>query len=285
MSLQPIEPLAPAVEATSRNSRWPRFRSLLAFGRAPAGLSTLFVQKDSAWAWEPPRSRHDTPVAPVRYDSVNDWIARHEGRRVRLLLSGGLQHHLVLRDDALPLHDEAALVAYARHQFVHFHGSAAEHWPLAVWADKRKRGACALHGLDLPALTEQARRRGVRVATVLPWWACALGAATRCDATLAQVERAGLLLVEGHLLTCLSIERGAVVDLELRHMDEATLAAARVAASEWHEEHFDARATVLLAGYGLTAVDIPLPASSSLRVLGALSSLAAAHPPFEWVHP
>lgn len=285
MSLQPIDPQAPGANAKSRISRWPRLRSLLAFGRAPAGLSTLFVQKDGAWAWEPPRSRHDSLVAPVRYASVSDWIASHEGHRARVLLSAGLQHQLVLRDDALPLHDEAALVAYARHQFVHFHGSAAEHWPLAVWADKRKRGACALHGLDLPALTEQARRRGVRIATVLPWWACALGAATRCDATLAQVERAGLLLVEGHLLTCLSIERGAVVDLELRHMDEATLAAARAAATEWHEEHFDARATVLLAGYGLTAVDTPLPASSSLRVLGALNSLAAAHPPFEWVHP
>lgn len=285
MSLQPIEPRAPGAGASSRIARWPKLRSLLALGWTHAGLSTLFVQKDGAWSWEPPRTRHDTPGAPTRYDSVNHWMAHHEGRSVRVLLSGGLLHHLVLRDNALPLHDEAALVAYARHQFVHFHGSGAERWPLAVWSDKRRRGACALHGLDLDDLTVQARQRGVRIATVLPWWACALGAATRCDANLVQTEQTGLLLVEGRLLTCLSIERGAVVDLELRHMEEATLAAARAAATEWHEEHADARGTVLLAGYGLSVVDSAPTATLPLRVLGAVDALAAAHPPFEWVRP
>jgi hypothetical protein len=263
-------------------TRWTRrLRSL--FGDHET--SVLFARRDGVWSWAAPQARNDAASLPTRHDRVDDWMVRHPGQRMRLLLSSELLHQFCLPDDSPSLHDEIALADHARQRLVHYHGSDAQRWPLAVWQAHGQSGACALHGLDLEELKALARRHDVRLAAVGPWWAAALGTAAHRHPRLGQADQAGLLLAEGRRMTGLRIARGRVVEVGMRYLDEATLSSARAAAAEWLADGGTPDGPVLLTGYGLSVVgatavpDGPPP----LQVIGDTNTLEAAHPPLDWL--
>lgn len=283
MSPQRIEAPTPvsALRPSPWVTRWTRrLRSL--FGDRETWL--LFARRDGVWSWAAPQARNDAARLPTRHDRVDDWMARHPGQRVRLLLSSELLHQFSVPDDSATLHDEIALADHARHRLVHYHGSDAQRWPLAVWHAQGQSGACALHGLDLDALKVVARRHHVRLTAVGPWWAAALATAARRHPRLGQADRAGLLLAEGRRMTGLRIARGRVVEVGMRYLDEATLSSARTAAAEWLVDGGAHDGPVLLTGYGLSVVDAAaLPGGSPLQVIGDTDTLEAAHPPLDWL--
>lgn len=133
------------------------------------------------------------------------WCAAHAGARVELLAGPDRMHSLLVPDD-LPLADEAALLGYARLQFTHYFGPAAQHWPLAAW----ERGACALTD-DLAALRAAAAAQRVRITSLRPSWA--LAAATDGDAAI----------LDGGMLTWLRRQDGRLVELQQRHADAELL--------------------------------------------------------------
>lgn len=135
------------------------------------------------------------------------WCAAHAGARVELLLGAGLAHSLLVPAD-LPLADESARLRYARLQFAHYFGPAAQHWPLAAW----EGGACALVEGD-PA-TWQAATVGhrVRIISLRPSW------------TLAPAEDGDTVVVDGAMLTWLRRRGGRLVELQQRHVDDELLA-------------------------------------------------------------
>lgn len=284
MSLQPIEtptlmsPPLPSPWAT----RWTR-RLRALFRDRETWL--LFARSDGVWSWAAPEARSDAAQLPTRHERVDDWMARHPGQRVRLLLSSELLHQVSLPGDGPSLHDEIALADHARHRLVHYHGSEAQRWPLAVWHANGQSGACALHGLDLDALKGLARRHDVRLTAVGPWWAAALATAARRHPRLGQADQAGLLLAEGRRMTGLRIAHGRVVEVGMRYLDEATLSSARAAAAEWLADGGTPDGPVLLTGYGLSVVDAsPLPGGPPpLQVIGDTDTLEAPHPPLDWL--
>ncbi|MFG6429503.1 PilN domain-containing protein [Roseateles sp. LYH14W] len=134
------------------------------------------------------------------------WCAAHAGARVELLAGPRHMHSLLVPED-LPLADEDTLVAYARLQFTHYFGPAAQAWPLAAWA----RGACALADIDLAALQATAAAHRVRITSLRPSW------------TLAAATNGDWAIVDGDLLTWLRRRDGRLVELQQRHADEALL--------------------------------------------------------------
>ena len=134
------------------------------------------------------------------------WCAAHPGARVALLAGPDRVHSLRVPDD-LPLADAAALLGYARLQFTHYFGPAAQTWPLAAWA----RGACALADGDLATLQATAAAHRVRITSLRPSWA------------LAPVDDGDTALLEGGLLTWLRRREGRLVELQQRHADDELL--------------------------------------------------------------
>lgn len=134
------------------------------------------------------------------------WCAAHAGARVALLAGPDRMHSLLVPDD-LPLADDAALLGYARLQFTHYFGPAAQQWPLAAWAS----GACALADGDLTTLQATATAHRVRLMSLRPSWA------------LAPADDGDTVLLEGGLLTWLRRRDGRLVDLQQRHADDELL--------------------------------------------------------------
>ncbi len=134
------------------------------------------------------------------------WCAAHPGTRVALLAGPDRVHSLRVPDD-LPLADDAARLGYARLQFTHYFGPAAQTWPLAAWA----LGVCALADGDLGALQATAAAHRVRLMSMRPSWA------------LAPVDDGDTALLEGDLLTWLRRRDGRLVELQQRHADDELL--------------------------------------------------------------
>jgi hypothetical protein len=131
------------------------------------------------------------------------WCEAHAGARVELLVGAECLHSLLVPAD-LPLADEAALLGYARLQFTHYFGPAAQQWPLAAWDG----GACALTDSELQN-TATAHR--VRITSLRPSW------------TLAPVQEGDTALIDGAMLTWLRRREGRLVDLQQRHVDDELL--------------------------------------------------------------
>lgn len=134
------------------------------------------------------------------------WCAAHAGARVELLLGAERAHSLLVPAD-LPLADEAALLGYARLQFTHYFGPAAQQWPLASW----QRCACALADGDLAALQATAAAQRVRIVSLRPSW------------TLAPAQDGDAVVVDGDMLTWLRRQQGHLADLQQRHVDDELL--------------------------------------------------------------
>lgn len=134
------------------------------------------------------------------------WCAAHAGTRVALLAGADRMHSLRVSDD-LPLADDDALLGYARLQFTHYFGPAAQSWPLAAWP----RGVCAWTEGDLATLQATAAAHRVRITSLRPTWA------------LLPVEDGDWALREGGLLTWLRRRGGDIVELQQRHADDELL--------------------------------------------------------------
>lgn len=261
MSLSLLDRSRPdAALAPARRRRW-----WPSAAREP--VLTLFLQGHAAWAYGP------GDEAGRRYASSDAWLVDHAGCKVRLVLSTALTHQLVANDPALPLEDIEALLAWARHQFVHYHGAAAQQWPLSAWLNGEQRGASAVHGIDLDALVRRAGASGVRVRSVQPWWAVALQTATLQAPALAVADPAELWIVEGARATRVRCGRGRVRQIEqhwLAQPEPAELAALMTGAG------VPPRSCWVL-GYGLRPGDVAVP---GVRVLGVLHE---EHPAPHWL--
>jgi hypothetical protein len=213
-------PTEPRTGRALRHLRaWPRKagRSLQRMlGRLPR--HTLFVHPDGVWAWAP-----SAEAAPSRHENIDAWCIAHPGVDARLVVSAHLVHNLLV-DAALPLDDDDALHTNAREQLLHYHGTPAQHWPLAVWSDGLQRGACALHTLDLDAVSGIAAAHDVHLCSVIPSWSLTLRMLGRHEPQFAQAGPTALALVEGALTTWLVVHAGAVLQLQQRFADTADAA-------------------------------------------------------------
>lgn len=261
MSLSLLERTLPSAgpRPAARRRWWP------SAARDP--VITLFLQEQAAWAY----GGGDSEAR--RFGSCDAWLDDHAGCKVRLVLSTALTHQLVVSEPSLPLDDADALLAWARHQFVHYHGAAAQHWPLSAWFAGGQRGASAAHGIDLDALVRRAGANGVRVRSVLPWWAVALQAATLEAPTLALASPAELWIVEGCRVLRLRCAAGRVCQIEqhwLVQADPASLAALIGGAGIAPQSSW-------VLGYGLSAGAMQV---HGLRCLGTLNE---DHPAPRWL--
>lgn len=220
------------------------------FAGAPAlakqGLLSRLVQRFHAW-----QSARALPVAslywgeaglwsfnPALADSSDSkgqswpdfesWCAAHPGQQLRIWVGGAWVHNVSVPAD-MPLADAQAVKAYARLQFVHYFGAAAQDWPLALWQPGSgpaagQRHAVALQeqgGLSLAALSQTAQRYRVRILSLRPAWSHALAIAATLDQAWARAESSGLALLEGRMLSWLSLSKGQLVEVQQRYLDQA----------------------------------------------------------------
>ena len=216
--------------------------------RGAAPVQTLYVSPP------PPAPDHDVSAASAMHEgravpivqawpdggfgraqtfpSFDAWCAANPGAPARLCVSAHLLHGLVVDPTlalGLALADDTALRGYARQQFSHYHGDAAQGWPLATWAlgsgstrstrSNLSLGACALHSLDLDALRASAARHGVRLRSVAPVALAGLASLTRQQPSFAHAGRRALALVEGRLLTWLLVDSGRIVGWQQRFLE------------------------------------------------------------------
>lgn len=256
-------------------SRWsssaalrPSVRPVMPWRRGLSGGSarvhTLFMQSDRCWRCG------DADAIDV-FDGFASFARQHAGADVSVVLSGALTHQLIVPDD-LPLPDEEALVAWARHQLVHYHGGAAQRWPLATWVSTGQRGVSALHGLDVTALFVEAVRHQVRIAVMRPWWSTGLQVASRLRPTLQRAARAELWLIESEGATQLHCRSGRLVALDQRWLDTAQ----GDSLAQQLDEHTAREAEVFALGFGGQRPVLP----STVDVVDWSS---AAHPLPAWV--
>lgn len=232
-----------------------------------AVAATLFVQPAGTW------QLHGS-VPATAHDSVADWCRQHPGSSLRVLVSGHLTHQLCVNDPSLPLHSEADVQAWARHQWQHYHGSVAEHWPMVAWCRGDERGASALHGLDLAALRQVAQAHQVSLLAVDPWWTAALRRLSLLRPAWGQGQRATLWLVEGALCTAVQVAAGRVLDLSTRWLEAANAEAL----AERLLEPGDGDALLpgdLLMGYGIDG-EARLPAVIQGARMGTLAGACPA---------
>ncbi len=186
------------------------------------------------------------------WPDVAAWCAAHAGARVELLLGAGLAHSLLVPAD-LPLADEAALLRYARLQFVHYFGPVAQAWPLAAWDG----GACALAEGNLTDWQAAATAHGVRITSLRPSW------------TLAPAQDGDAAVIDGPMLTWLRRRDGRLFELQQRHVDDELLA-------ELAGAHLLQAADLLAAPAARTGPDFITPPSRMRPLLWAWAATAAA---------
>lgn len=180
---------------------------------------------------------------PQRLDATGfaDWCAAHPGARCRLWLHGALTLPMLV-DASVVLPDEAALVAYVQRVVAHWGLDVDARMAVATWrqpaplrgpagaaeAAVERLGACLWPGAALDALRTVARRHGVRLIGVRPYWALAWQRARERQPALARADGT-LLVLEDRVLTELQLRRGRVAGLRRRWLaraDGAALAAA-----------------------------------------------------------
>jgi len=227
----------------SRRAPWP------AWMRWPRPAHTVLVDATGLWVWPAGGG------SAQRQESLAAWLSAHPGERLRVRVGTELLRHLVIGDDAPPLPDDASRAAYARHQFVHHHGSAAQDWPLALWSYGAEHGAVALQGLDLASLRAEALRQRVRWLDLRPWWACMRADAALRVPELHRLPEAGLVVVEPRRACCLRLRRGRLVSLQARPIESTTWAGLAEMLREDAIESAAGRAAepppTWVAGYGL----------------------------------
>ncbi len=226
--LSPLTPLAPLTPPAL-----PPLHKRLHLGTAQA----LWLGPDGLWdmgtlpaGWPMAASRTANPP-PRRFGHFDAWCQAHPGQACTLWLSAWGVHELVV-DAALPLSGDSGLLAYARPLLVHYHGEAAAHWSLTTWQAAGRRGVSALHGWPLAGLQASARQAGVHLRWVRPWWCQALLLALRAAPALAQAAAARLLVVEGRLVSELTLARGALAGLQQRRLADNTPAALQALAQD-----------------------------------------------------
>lgn len=179
------------------------------------------------------------------------WCAAHAGARVALLAGPQHMHSLLVPED-LPLADDAALLGYARLQFTHYFGPAAQQWPLAAWP----RGACALTA-DLAGLQAAAAAHRVRLVSLRPSW------------TMAPAHDGETAVIDGDMLTSLRRREGRLIDLQQRHVDDDLL-------QQLQGESTVRAADLLDRPGGLAAPDFIARPSPARRLVWAWAATAAA---------
>ncbi len=250
-----------------------------------SAVHTLFVQAGGVSAWGP-AARAEAGASHAHstlHMSAAEWCAAHPGQAANVVVSGHLLFSLHV-DAALRLADATALRTYAQQQFSHYHGTPAQAWPLAVWPGAHQRVACALHGIDLPALRAHAEAHDVHLRCMLPAWAVALQSARHQVPTLARA-RCAVVLVEGTLVTWMALHGGALVGLRERFLDTPTTAALAALLADLTAEFsplglLEQQPVVL--GYGLTDA-LATRIDETALPFQTLGSLADATPARHWV--
>lgn len=137
-------------------------------------------------------------------DDFAAWCASHPGARVEVFVGAERMHSLLVPQD-LPLPDEAALLGYARLQFSHYFGAAAQGWPLASGTQGGARVVAAFAEADgLQTLLAQAAAHRVRIVSLRPTW------------TLAPLEDGDTVVVDREMLTAWQRRDGQLVALQQR---------------------------------------------------------------------
>ena len=260
MSPLPIEHTTPVKHLQPLQHAWRRWR---AKARGEATLHTLYWSPDGVLSWPVAASDQDSKLSarnafrPTACANFDAWCAAHPNTETRIFVSGHLLHSLVV-DPALKLTDDAAVRAYARQQFGHYHGPAAKQWPLAVWSHQSKRqhqaGACALHGVDMAALHGAAQTHGVHVRSVSPVWSAGLSSVTSSWPALKEHESVrAVALIEGHLLTWMLLQGGRVMALEQRYLEEPDWPSARRLVAQLSTDSAPLAAPSALVAWGLPA--------------------------------
>lgn len=209
-------------QLTERRSTW---QSSLRHGlglRSP--VHALLADADGIWAWAP----GDAHAAATRHTSANAWFEAHPGCDVRLWVAAQLTCSPDRHRDSAD-HDEEALRSRARRDLIERHGHVAAAWALATWKNDAARGVCALAGIDLSALNQEASRHGVRVHSVVPWWYHAFLAAKRCVNALNHAEQGQVCVVEGAQIAWVSTARGQLADVQQRPLESARIEALQAA--------------------------------------------------------
>jgi hypothetical protein len=240
-----------------------------AWGTRLAPSHALWLGPDGLWdhgpmpGWRPWRPGDALRAAARPHAGFDAWCQAHHGMGCQLVLSGWLLHEVLL-DAQLPLADDTARLAYARNLLQHYHGDAAQQWPLAAWQAGGRHGVSALHACTLAALQASARQAGVALRRVRPWWSLALAMAWQLVPALAQAGAARLLVVDGALVTQVDLERGRVLQLVQRRLADAQPASLRA----WHATLAPVPCSVAL-GHGL-ATPWQAADGDTLHCLGAL---------------
>ena len=194
-------------------------------------MASLYWGEAGLWSFEP--AALDSSAGPgsrqgQSWPDFESWCAAHPGQQLRIWVGGAWVHNVSVPAD-MPLADAQAVKAYARLQFVHYFGAAAQDWPLALWQPGRgpaagQRHAVALQeqgGLSLAALSQTAQRHGVRILSLRPAWSHALAIAATLDQAWARAESSGLALLEGRMLSWLRLSQGQLVEVQQRYLDQA----------------------------------------------------------------
>ena len=186
-------------------------------------LHTLYLQAQGVLAWNTVNARttgiRTTDIgATATFENFEAWCRVNPNSEARLFVSGHLLHSLVV-DPALRLRDEDAVRQYARQQFVHYHGTPARQWPLAVWSTAAYSGACAAHSVDLAALRATAASHDVHLHSIAPAWSAGLASLTRQVPSLAGPGPSAVALVEGSLVTWLTASAGTITSMQQRYLD------------------------------------------------------------------
>lgn len=234
-------------------------------------MSRGATDRSAAWLLGDGGTVWDGPAAPG-WPSFDQACAAHPRGRVTLWVSGHLLHHVVAPRD-LPLHDDAAMVAYARQLFVHHHGAAAADWSVGAWSSGGTRGASVLHGIALSSLQAAAQRHGVALTAVRPWWSAVLARLQQQHPQWHRAPQARLAIVEHHLVTWVQLERGCCADVQHGWLAEATGATLLDALADAS----DARGPTIVCGHGLRGA---LPQRDGVTWL---EGLAAEGPTKEWL--
>ena len=212
------------------------------------------------------------PAAPADLPAwFDDWCAAHAGYAVHGLLSGYWTHQVLGQVAAGAAAPDA--LALARLDWAPFHSvQALQSWSTVGWTHNTGWGACALHGLSLPALQAIAQRHAVNLRHLQPWWARALPWAAARAEGLALGEGVALGLVEPGLLTWMQCDQGHLLSVQQRRLSQAQPLALRV------QELLAAQAApggVWLAGHGLPE---QLQGELAHQGWGQLSRLDASTP-------
>ena len=234
----------------------------------------VLVDARSAWAW----NSLDCHAAATRYDSVSDWINRHPGCGMSLWVSSPLVHSLRQAPSGGG-EDDAAVRGNARQQLVEHHGKEASAWPLAMWRNAIARGVCALSGVNLTDLRQQALRAGVRLLSVEPWWHHAFEQAKRCVATLSSSKSGHVCVVEGAQVTWISCVHGLLAEVRQSQLAAPTIQSLHAQLKELRNAGSNRAERTVLLGHGLS--DGAQTALLDALVLGRLDG---DQPP-QWLRP